>query len=423
MHVVYSKKKDELKGSSFSNIYEQYANEAAFLWILRSIAIKEPHNNQYDILQFEQRIDAQLNGLMTSMKLGWQVCEDALELQEPGEVFTALIVAMRSHDFTKIKTAVDVGLTSDSATKGLVSALGWLPADIVNTWIERFLNGKDMRHKYLGVAACSIRRVDLGDSLVSILKRDDCMSDHKLYSRALRLVGELRRQDCMPYINSAMNNDNPDICFWANWSSILLGTQQSVKNLKSYVFNQNRLQEQAIQVAFRVLAIDTAREWISELSTNSKNIRVVIKATAVLGDPHAVNWLINKMANPLYAKLAGESFTFITGVDLNKNELSIKEPDDYPVIPNDDIDDDLVALDEDENLPFPDINKVTSIWQKYGQKFVVGKRYFMGQLITPELLKDYLKNGMQRQRHAAAMELALNEKGLPLVNTHGKVLG
>ncbi len=423
MHVIYSKKTDTVVNQSFYSIYEQYINEAAFLWILRSIAINEPHNNQHDILQLEQRINAQLNGLMTSMELGWKVCEESLELQEPGEVFASLIVAMRSHDFTKIKTVVDIGLMSHSATKGVVSALGWLSADIVNTWIERFLNGKDMQHKYLGVAACSVRRTDPGDALFAILKREDCIQDINLYSRALRLVGELRRQDCMPLINAAVNSDNNVNQFWANWSAILLGQHANVSYLKPYVFKSGALQDKAIQLAFRVLPVEQAREWISEMSKDEKQIRAVIKSIGVLGDPHAVNWLINKMAQPLYAKLAGESFTLITGIDLSKNELSINEPDDYPAIPSDDIDDELVALDDDENLPFPDVNKVTSIWQKYGKKFVVGKRYFMGQLITSELLKNYLINGMQRQRHAAAMELALNEKGLPLVNTHGKVLG
>lgn len=422
MHVVYSKKKDEFQDSSFTSIYEQYVNEAAFLWILRSIAINEPHNNQQDILALEQRIEAQLDGLMSSIEIGWQICEQALEIAEPGEVFTAMVIAMRSHDTEKIKQVVDIGLSSDSAEQGLISAMGWLPDDISNTWIERFLKGKDLSHKYLGVAACSVRRVDIGEALPVILKREDCAQDTKLYSRALRLVGELRRQDCMPYINAALQSSDEDIRFWANWSAILLGQRANVENLKPYVFKSSKLQHAAIQLVFRVLNVEQGRETISELSKDNSQVRAVIKAIGVLGDPHAINWLINKMNESLYAKLAGESFMYIAGVDFQSNDLIISEPEDYPQIPNDDAYDDIIGLDEDENLAFPDANKVSSIWQKYGQKFIVGKRYFMGQAITVELLKQSLENGMQRQRHAAAMELALNDKGLPLVNTQGKVL-
>ncbi len=423
MHVIYSKKLDAAAHSSFTGIYEQYVNEAAFLWILRSITINEPHNDQQDILALEQRINAQLDGLMTSMEIGWQVCEQALELQEPGEVFTAMNIAMRSHDSAKIKTVVDVGLSSKYALCGLVSAMGWLPEDIANIWIERFLNGKDLQHKYLGIAACSVRRYDPGYALLSILKREDCMQDIHLYSRALRLVGELRRQDCMPFVNSAVNSDNDTIRFWANWSAILLGQHDRAVYLKPYVFKSGALQNKAIQLAFRVLPVEQGREWISELSKDETQTRAIIKSIGVLGDPHAVNWLINKMNNPLYAKLAAESFTYITGVDFEKNDLSIKDPDNYLDIPNDDADDDIVGLDEDENLPYPDAEKVATIWQKYGQKFIVGKRYFMGQVLSNEHLKDRLQNGMQRQRHAAALELALCENGFPLINTREKVLG
>jgi len=330
---------------------------------------------------------------------------------------------MRTHDAAKIKQAVNAGLTSSAATKGLVSAMGWLSNDIVKPWIERFINGKDMQHKYLGIAACSVRRIDPGEVLTTILKREDCTQNVNLHARALRLVGELRRQDCLPFLNNAIKSENKTIQFWANWSALLLGQHASTDNLKSYVFKSNEFQDKAIQPAFRVLNIDTAREWISELSNEEKQVRAVIKAIGVLGDPHAINWLITKMENPLYAKLAAESFTYITGVDFANNNLSITEPHEYPTIPTDNLDDEFIALDEDENLPYPDVEKVKQIWQKYGQKFIDGKRYFMGQLITPELLKERLQNGTQRQRHAAALELALSDNTLPYINTHARVLG
>ena len=93
--------------NAYKDIYEQYVDEASFLWILRSIAVEQPHYDASDILELEQRIDAQLDGLMTSVDIGWQVCEEVLTLQEPGEVFTSMVIAMRSHETSKIQMAVD----------------------------------------------------------------------------------------------------------------------------------------------------------------------------------------------------------------------------------------------------------------------------------------------------------------------------
>ena len=408
--------------TAYSNYYEQYVIDASFLWVLRSIALHQPHYYSEDILDLEKRIDAQIDGLMTSPELGWSVCEQALELEEPGEVFTAMLIAMRSYDTTKIQKAVEVGIASELAMPGLISALGWLPENLANTWVQKFLSSKDLRHKTLGLAACSVRRLDPGEFLTKILQREDCQQEEKLYARALRLVGELRRQDCMPLLQSPFKHDSDLIRFWSHWSATLLGDRHTSQVIKDFVLIPGSYQALAIDMAFRILPVEKAREWISIMAQDEGQVRAVIKATGVLGDPHAVNWLIGKMNDPSLAKLAGESFSLISGIDLESQQLSMEEPQEYPTMPNDDAADDGVDLDEDENLPYPNLEKITALWQSHGRNFVIGRRYFMGKPITAEILQHTLVHGTQRQRHAAAMELALNENDAPLVNTRARIM-
>jgi hypothetical protein len=47
----------------------------------------------------------------------------------------------------------------------------------------------------------------------------------------------------------------------------------------------------------------------------------------------------------------------------------------------------------------------------------MGRRYFMGALVTREHCIDVLKHGRQRQRSLAAHYLCLLEAGTPLFNT------
>jgi uncharacterized protein (TIGR02270 family) len=406
---------------AYRGVFEQFVTEASFLWLLRSVGLSQPHYSVSEIAELEGRITVQLDGLMTSIDLGWESCEAALVLGEPGELFTSAVVAFRSHETHKIQTVVQTGLSEARASKGLISALGWLETDIVAQWIVKFLNGKDLNHKYLGVAACSVRRQDPGEILTTILKREDCLSHAKLHARALRLIGELRRLDLMSALQNAADSQEPSIAFWANWSTILLGQHAVVKNLQPQVFNRGPFQARAIQIAFRVLPIEQAREWISTMAKDPAGIRAVIAATGVLGDPHAVNWLIAKMADPLLARLAAESFTNITGVDLVKHQLHEAPHFGDVQIPNDDADDAHVGMDEDENLPWPDVEKVTALWRNHGANFVVGRRYFLGKPISPELLKRIMTEGSMRQRHAAALELALIDPSSRLINTCAKV--
>ncbi|PKF60329.1 hypothetical protein CW745_15400 [Psychromonas sp. psych-6C06] len=406
----------------YRDIYEQYCTDASFLWLLRSIAIEQPHYNRADIAALEKRIDAQINGLTSSVDIAWSICKESLELEEPGEVFTAMVVALRSHEATKIQQAVEVGLKSESNTAALISAMGWVPSEIAGPWIDRFLNGKNMQHKLLGLAVCSIKRQDPGVLLNQIFLRQECLDYEALYARALRLVGELRRQDCMPVLQAALEHENNTLRFWSNWSSVLLGNTTSLQQLKPFVFdNDSPFQQIAIQLAFRKLNIEQARLWISELANDESYQRVVIKATAALGDPHAVNWLIQQMTKPKLAKIAAEAFVFITGADLDKHGLVAPEPVIHPLQPDDESENDDVSLDEDENLPYPDQQKVMALWRAHGQQFLIGQRYLLGKMISGEWLKNVVRNGTQRHRHAAAIELALNVPNIPFPNTREKV--
>ena len=407
------------KMNAYREIYEQFVDNASFLWVLRSIAVNQPHYNVADIDELEQRIEAQLDGLMTDVEVAWEICLQALELEEPGEVFTAAVIAFRSHDVLKIQKTIETGLSNNETEKGLISAMGWLPGKFVHPWIKKFFTSKDLNHKYLALAVCSVRRENPGEYLNKILERDDCNQHVMLYARALRLIGEIRRLDLMPQLSEAINSEQDAIRFWSNWSAILLGNRAAVTNLEPFVFKTGHYQINAINIAFRVLSIEQARNWISKLSANQDQSRAVIKATGILGDPHAVNWLIGKMSEPAYARLAAEAFTLITGIGLEQYHLEAELPPALVEQPNNDTDGDDVSLDEDENLLWPNQEKVSSIWIIQGHNFIAGQRYFLGKPVTVDWLKQKRTTGTQRQRHLANLELTLLGD-TPLCNTRAR---
>jgi uncharacterized protein (TIGR02270 family) len=411
-----------VKPSPYRHIYEQYAEEASFLWHLRSIVVDQPHYRIPELAALEQRIEAQLDGLMTSPEESWQLCEPAMESQDPSNIFAASVLAFRSLDVTKIQRAVEGGLANEKGCKGLVSALGWLPGRLCHSWIKKFLTSKDFEHKYLAVAACSVRREDPRDYLTNIFQRPDCLAHKRLYARALRLVGELKRHDLMPALRIAMRAEDPGIRFRAHWSAVMLGDKSVVGELEPFVLAESSYQKSAIEVAFRCLPVNEGRAWISRLAGADGQIRNVLKATAILGDPHAVNWLIAQMQNPALSRLAGEAFVAITGIDLGEHHLVLRDlPNLEQQFPNDDPADEDVAMDEDENLPFPDYAKVAAVWQKYSNRFNPGQRYLLGKPVSIESLGSILQERGQRLHHAAAMELALANPSQLFVNTRAKV--
>jgi uncharacterized protein (TIGR02270 family) len=390
----------------YVHLYEQYADQAAFLWLLYCNAANQPHYSPADLLELVSRIDANVDALMTAPEESWEICEAAMDLGV-GEVFVASVLAFRSLEVTKIQRVVEMGLSDELNHAGLISAMAWLPGRLVHSWIKKFLKSKDLNHKYLALAVCSARREDPAEYLQAILTREDCIKHPLVYPRALRLIGELKRFDLLSLLQQGMASDNSAAIFWSCWSSILMGDRTQAIKLQSFVLQENPFQIDAIEICFRALPVEQARNWVSLLSKNPEQSRLVIKATAILGDPQAVNWLIGQMQIPALMRLAGEAFTWITGIDLVEHKLALESlPDLDKHLPEETNDED-VEMSEDEYLPFPDVNKVAAVWQKYQQRFVVGQRYFMGKQISSDHLNDIYANGKQRQRRAAALELAL----------------
>lgn len=409
--------------NAYRDIFEQFVVDGSFLWILRSLVVNSPHYTRVDIETLDARIEAQVDGLMTAPEEAWSLCHETMDNGDAGDCFVGSVVAFRSLDVAKIQRSVELGLANERTFPGLVSALGWLPGRLCHSWIKRFLTSKDIEHKYMALAVCSIRREDPADYLTKMLLREDCLAHPKLYARALRLIGELKRHDLMPALRMALRSDNKDIRFWSIWSSILLGDKTVLPLLKPYVLESNPHQDLALQLGFRSVTVEEARSWISALSTKPDEIRNVIKATAALGDPQAIPWLISKMASPSLTRLTGEAFTTITGIDLVEHGLAIKDlPNLDEQLPNDDPSDNRVAMDEDEDLPFPDAGKVAAVWERYRHRLAPGTRYLLGKPLDEGHLSTVLITGYQRQRHAAAMELSLLQPNQILINCAAREL-
>ena len=92
-----------------SNVVNQHAEESSFNWVLRDKAVSAPHYSLDDLAKLDTRIDAHIDGLRIAGDDGWEVCQQQLEFEEPGEVFTAAVLALESKNQNRIQ---DDGLRS-----------------------------------------------------------------------------------------------------------------------------------------------------------------------------------------------------------------------------------------------------------------------------------------------------------------------
>jgi uncharacterized protein (TIGR02270 family) len=157
-----------------------------------------------------------------------------------------------------------------------------------------------------------------------------------------------------------------------------------------------------------------AKTWQRKLAEDEATLRLSVQGVGAIGDPAEVSWLIVQMQTPKLARVAGESFATITGVEIAYQDLEGERPEGFEAGPSDDPTDNEVEMDPDENLAWPDPVKIQKWWESNGRAFQHGTRYLVGKPITVDWCKQVLRIGRQRQRAAAALEISMRQPGTPL---------
>lgn len=396
------------------DIIFRHATEAAFLWLLRDMAVKQPHYSLKDLAKLDDRLEAHLDGLRIAGDAGWEICKEELLLNEPGEVFTAAVLAFESKKGKRIDQVLDTGIKNRELLRSLTSAISWIDYKDTRQYVESFWFETDPVLQQLGIASAAIYRKDIPDEvLIRAINNENIY----LKSRAIKALGELGKLNMLQYLQNSFNNDIPLVSFTAAKSALLLGNtnaQYILKELLNKIDEPYR--EEIVILNCRKMNLKDSNTWLSELRNNTEQLRLAIVCAGAAGDPLNIPWLLEMMKIDDLARKAGEAFSMITGVDLAYNNLDLRMHNGLNKGPNENPEDENVEMDIDENLPMPDADLIGKWWINNKTGYKNNIRYLIGQPISLEWLKQVLKTGFQRQRYAAALELVILSPGEKLFN-------
>jgi len=396
-----------------TEIVDQYIDMVPFLWTQRNRAIDAPYYSLKDLSDLDDRLEAHIDGLRVAGDPGWDLCEAALEEDDPGLVFAAGVLAFENFDGERIDTVVSQGSRSRANFQGMVSALGWLTDQQFSEVVASFLRANSNQYLRLAIAGCGIRRFDPGDALTQAVGSEDLF----LRRRALIAVGELKRQDLLSELSRNRQHENYSCRLAAAISMLLLGDKSALDTIGQFVLAQSPFRVSSMKVALRAADLRTSQSWLKSLVAEPDTMRDMLIGAGITGDPVYVPTLIKCMDDPDLARVAGGAFSMITGIDLAYEDLDGDWPEGFESGPDDDPEDENVDMDADEDLPWPDKELISERWRKIKVDFASGTRYLAGKPITSEHCVAVMKNGMQGQRNAAALELALMQPDRPYFNT------
>lgn len=384
-----------VKYAGYESIFERLVDDAGFLWLLRHRALTQAHYNRREQQSLDHRLETVLQALGTAPDAAWIPAYEAAKLGAAGEMFVASYLAFTCVAVDRIEAVLALAQSGKEHLGGLVSALGWLPADRVRPWVWSWIHSGEPAQEHLALCACSVRREDPREHLSRLLQNPANLSFVPLHARALRLIGELKRFDLLPYSQAARAAENPEIQFWSLWSGVLLGDTQAWSALQPLVMQPGPWQNAAVELAFRALPLDMGRAWISQMAQDANLRSQAIRAVGVLGDSQALPWLVQQMRDSAVAQMAGEAFTWMSGIDLISAGLAMQA---QPAA----VEDGLANA-----TPVPDVIAIEQLLPQVIQRMPRGARYFLGRILDEQHTREIYASGNQQQRSVAALELAL----------------
>ncbi|KPJ92434.1 MAG: hypothetical protein AMJ53_09395 [Gammaproteobacteria bacterium SG8_11] len=396
---------------------EQAVDDASYLWLLREQAVTSPNYNRFEVTELDERLEGYLDFIKLANEFGWQACEENLSWKDAGEIFVGCVTAFGTNNPKIIDSVIDVGCQSLELSQGIVSALAWENGDKTEAIIHRLLNSMEPIQKRIAIGASGVLRKDIGQSLNENLTFEST----DVRSRALKAVGELGRKDLLEACIGHIDNDDEDCRFWSAWSAALLGSlDAALPALQSVSLSDSKYSEKACDLTGRIMNVELAQDWLQELGNSQSKLRQAVIFAGAVGMPVLVSWLINIMTIPELARKAAESFVNITGADLIDFDLAGDEPAGFEVGPSENPEDEFVEMDADEDLPWPDVDKIAQWWANYKDHYAAHERYLCGQPINVESLNRIIDIGKQTHRHAAALELTLISPGKPLIEVRAR---
>jgi uncharacterized protein (TIGR02270 family) len=407
--------------SNVEIIVSQHAEDASHLRNSRRTLVSSPHVELNRLSRTDERLAAHIDGLKTAGAYGRTVCRQLLNLPNRGAIFVNTVLAIEAQDRDEIGKLLAVAESNPDARSGLLSALGWVDTELIRGLAGNWYDGTSLEWHCAILLACGFQGVDPGKNLMQFLRSDE----PRLVSCALRVAARLGRIDLL---SVALTHDDSNfvvpakgciaISSWARLIAVMLGNRATALDmLKLDAFALQPLSDLSFKLAILAMPIEPNYAWLREWAAvaNTPWIRRrLIRGCGLSGDIRFVPWLIEQMNDLAVSRLAGESFSFITGAHLALQDLERKPPENAPNGPSDDPADENVAMDEDEGLPWPDVARVHAWWSTQADRFPSGQRYLVGAPASEKQCLKVLNIGGQRQRAVAAVTRCLLKPGTPL---------
>jgi len=395
------------------SIIEQYVDEVPFLYSFRKNASIAPDYVLDELAELDERLEANICGLLMMGDVAWDMCEEALALDREGDVFTLTLLAIELNDLKRLQWII-VQLDSDEKTlfDSVVDAFGYFPFQKIAQLLKDMYTLPMPIMQTLVIASLLFHR-QVPEKLIqhNLISKNFLTKKEVIFS-----VGIMGMQKYLNMVTPLLDDENEDIAFAACWTETRFGNQTALAKLERFITHP-QYGDLSLQYVVMQNDIHKVTGILRKMFADKSTKRLSIMGLGYVGKANSIPSLITMMDAPETARVSGEAFSLLTGINLTANNLSREDPVKLDAEPLDSADDDNVEMDPDQDLPWPDAEKIKQWWSQNQQNYYADKRYIGGRELSIGSLKQMLKQANQRQRLFASNILALYDRNHPLFNT------
>jgi 3-oxoacyl-[acyl-carrier-protein] synthase-1 len=391
-------------------VLAQHIDDAEFLWRWRSQAVFDFNMKLRDISGLEERLDAHLDGLLSAGPRGRARLRQQYGPASAGELFVLTVLTLTDKPPEFVLEWADLAEAEPVLAPGFVSALAWVPDDAALPILQELSHSQSAGFKALALRASTTRRRRLAsDELRRLLSTDDSA----LLAAAIRAAAVFDERSLLSPVEELLGHPEPLVRSAAAVGGALLQSPRCAEVL----LEESRRggfewPEEGVEVSLRSLPPHQGRRLWWDLARSDGERRLAIIGAAAYGTAEVIPWLLERLTEDEHARLAGFALESITGLDLDREKLSVAAPEDFEAGPSDNPDEESVQPDVDDALLWPDAEAVRRWWGEHAREFVPDVRYLCGDPVESGDLRVTLRDAVQPRRHAAALELRRLEGGL-----------
>jgi len=298
-------------------LYEEYLQEASFLYEQRNALLANPEITWRKIGKFEDRFEAHIDGLVIGGDLALDVCSRQAKEGDFGEAHAAVRVFCRQSRkdmFLKVLKGVDV---EDAARVQAVADA--LKHELPESWepeLLDFLGSKDPNLVLISTEVVGYRRLKAGKPLINLLEN----SESGLLAKAVWALGRVGDQQARSPIFSCLLHGDQAVRSSAALALLRLGDEQAL-----HYCLQHASKEQWAVLPLASGGSRAAFEVILGRATTGKASSECLAGLGLLGYPAAVPFLIDCLEDENTATAAADALDRIAGTHFQEQVFIAEE--------------------------------------------------------------------------------------------------